>query len=487
MKSTFDLWRSVLAATVATCVVLSSAGALQDGDKKDSDETKPSSDEKGDAKKKDEEKEEWFAVVNGDVYTGTGALIRDCTVLAKNGVIEEIGVEVQVPDEAVVLDAGGLRVYPGLVAYASSGLMGFGTSDFQDTINPFSQNVVLALANGITSTGVSGTALKLRRGEIDDVVMREKYLLPVAYSSSNPQSKRSLEEKLASTAKYLRAYREWEEKKKEDKDLKEPAKKDVDSQILQMLKGEVLPRFNADGREELLGIARLAQKYGFRPVIEGCQEGWTIADELGRAGAIAIVTPRDRRDKSEELVAQAGTSIENAAILHRHGVQVAIVPAVKGVDLGGISGRDILALPIEAGFAVRGGLSDAVALQAITLIPARALGVEHRVGSIEVGKDCDLLVADGDLLHYQTFVQQAVVAGKVVYEKNKETFYAHIRPRSESQLAPEKRVDKGQEPEATTADDDKDASKGDDAKKNGDDDEDEDEKDKDGKDKKKDG
>jgi imidazolonepropionase-like amidohydrolase len=58
---------------------------------------------------------------------------------------------------------------------------------------------------------------------------------------------------------------------------------------------------------------------------------------------------------------------------------------------------------------------------------ARAIGAGHRVGSIEVGKDADLLILDGDPLHYKTFVEIAVVNGKIVYEKDKEPFYSHIR------------------------------------------------------------
>jgi imidazolonepropionase-like amidohydrolase len=447
------------------------AAFAQEGGDSSSEKKDESKDAKKDDKKK-EEKEEWFAVIHGDVYTGTGAVIRDGTVLAKNGKIEKIGTEVDVPDDAKVLDAGRLRVYPGLVAFNSSGLFGGASSDFQDTVNTFAPNLVLALGNGITTAGQGGVALKLKRGEIEGVVLRERFLSQLTYSSLNPQGKTSLAQKLESTAKYLRDLREWEEKKKTDKDAKEPSKKDSDSTVLQVLKGETLARFQADSRDDILGIARLAQKYGFRPVIEGCQEGWTVADELGRAGAYAILTPRDRRDKSEELVAAAGTSIENAAILWQHGVQIAIVPSSRGVDLGGIAGRDILHLPIEADFAVRGGLPQNAALEAITIGPARMLGVDHRVGSLEVGKDCDLIVADGDILHYQTFVQQAVVEGKVVYEKNKETYYAQIRPRTDSALAPEKRVDKGQEPaEGKTAPeekkpgDEKGDSKKDDAKK----------------------
>lgn len=464
MKSTLD--------TLARALLLFGAFGFaaevraQEPEKKEEEEKKDEP-EAADEKPKEDVKDEWFVVVNADVYTGTGSVIRDAGILAKNGVIREIGSEFDIPEGATVLDAGGGRVYPGLVAYSSSGLVGSAGSDFQDTVDPFNSRMVLALGNGITSTGQGGAALKLKRREIKGVVMREKYVLPLSYSFTNPSGRRSLLEKLESTSKYLRAYREWEEKKKEDKDLKEPPKKDVDSQILQILKGEALGRFNADSRDDLLAIAKLAQRFSFRPVIEGCNEGWTVAEELGRAGAYAIITPRDRRDKSEELVADGGTSIENAAILHAHGVQVAIVPAQRSVDLGGIAGRDILHLPIEAGFAVRGGLPEQAAFEAITLVPARALGVDHRVGTLEVGKDCDLIVTDGDILHYETFVQQAVVEGKVVYEKNKELYYAHIRPRPESILAPEKRVDKGQEPpeEKTTPEDgekkdDKDSERG---------------------------
>jgi imidazolonepropionase-like amidohydrolase len=396
------------------------------------------------AEEKEKDEGDWFAVVGGDVYTGTGAVLREATVLARGGVIRAIGHEVDVPAGAKTLDARGLRVYPGLVALNTSGLMGNTSSDFADSVDPFNSRMVLALASGITTTSQANVALKLKRREIKGVVLREKYLTTLSYSGSNPRGKVELVEKFVAAAEYLRKYRDWEEKKKEQKDLKEPSKKGVDSTVLSILKGDALARFNANERGELLDVARLAQRFGFRPVIDGCVEGWTVAEELGRAGAIAVVTPRTRRDKSEELVRPGGSSIENAAILRRHGVQVAIVATEGFIDLGGIAGRDIMTLPLEAGFAVRGGLPEQAALEAITIVPARTLGVDHRVGTLEVGKDCDLIVTDGDLFHYQTFAQYTVVEGKVVYEKAKELYFAHIRPRSESVLAPAERVDAGE-------------------------------------------
>ncbi len=392
----------------------------------------------------DEDEPEWFACVGGDVHTGTGAVLRGATVLSKDGVIEEVGHGVDVPEGATVLDVTGLRVYPGLVAISSSGLMG-GSSDFEDSVDPFSSRMLLALASGITSTGQSSAALKLKRGEIEGVVLRDKHLVSQSYG--NASTRRSLREKLEKASAYLREYEQWEVDVKKDKELKEPSKKGVDSAVLGILRGRTLARFGANDRDELLAIARLAQRFGFRPVFDGCREGWTVADELGRAGAFAIVTPRNRRDKTESLVRPGGSSIENAAILHSHGVQVAVVPGSKGVDLGGIVGRDILHLPIEAGFAIRGGLPESAAFEAITIIPARLLGIEHRVGSIEVGKDCDLIVTDGDVLHYETFVQFTVVEGKQVYDKQEELYFAHIRPRPVVEIAPATKADPGQEPE----------------------------------------
>ena len=413
----------------------------QDGDEEQSE----------DEAEADEDKPAWFCLINGDVHTGTGARLRGATILAKNGVIKEIGYDVEIPEDAVTLDARHMPVYPGLVAFDSSGLLG-GSSELADSFDPFSENMVLALGSGITATGQGSEACKLKRGEIEGVVMREKYLQNFSFSTGNPSNKRSMREKFERAAKYLAEYREWEIKKKEDKDLKEPSKKGVDGSVLSVLRGENLARFNADSREDLLDIARLAQKYGFRPVIQGCREGWTVADELGRAGAFAVVTPRTRSEKPEELVRDGGSSIENAAILHRSGVQVCVIPGSRGVILMGIAGRDILHLQIEAGFAVRGGLPEDAALAAITIVPARLLGIDQRVGTLEVGKDCDLIVTDGDVLHYETFVQYAVVEGKQVYDKQAELIYPHIRPRSaDPVLAPEQRLDPGQEPDPEPA------------------------------------
>jgi hypothetical protein len=408
----------------------------------------------------EKEKDRYLVVIGADIHTGRGEILRDGRMLAKNGKIVAIGYDdFEVPGldfdqdvpaderdyEIEILDASNVkngRVYPGMVAISSSGLFG-GSGDLRDTIDMFNSNMILGLAAGITTSGQSSLTAKLKRYlpgasdrdfDFDGVVIGGKTLSTASWGSSS--SKRALREKYAAASSYLRSYREWQILVKRDKELKEPSKSGVDSTALSVLRGEVFARFSADYQDDLSSIAKFAIEFGFRPVISGCREGWVVADELGRAGAMAILTPRDRRSKDERLVAQGGSSIENAAILHSHGVQVVVVPGTKGVDLGGIAGRDIMHLPIEVGFAVRGGLPEDAALASVTTVPARILGVAHRVGTLEVGKDCDFIVTDGDLLHYQTFVQYTVIDGDKVYDKQDELYFAHIRPRDDSLLAP---------------------------------------------------
>ncbi len=413
----------------------------------------------------------WTAVVGGDVYTGLGEVLRGATVLSKDGKIHAIGYDLWIPPGTEKLDAHGLRVYPGMVALSASSRVTQGTlapadegqflaasgadaeigfeeewvddwgpapdeaaktkaedKGILDDYDPFSPYLIMTLGSGITTVEQSGAAVKLRSDSIEDVLIADDNLVTTSFGSG--ESRARTREDFARAAEYLREYRAWQDAG--DKEAAEPSKRGVNSGVLRVLEGKGRARFNASEREELLGIARLAQTYGFRPVIFGGREGWVVADELGRAGATVVLTPRERQWKEEQLNAEAGSSIENAAKLHAAGVQIAVQPSSGSVDLGGIAGRDLLALMIEAGFAVRGGLSNQAALEAVTIVPARVLGADHRIGSLEVGKDADMVVTDGDLLHYETFVQFAVVGGELAYDKSDELYFAHIRPLEDS-------------------------------------------------------
>lgn len=169
-------------------------------------------------------------------------------------------------------------------------------------------------------------------------------------------------------------------------------------------------------------------------VIVGGREAWACAGRLGRVGAQLIITPRSKSWQNDDVNRPSGWSIENARTLWEHGVPFAILPNERWISTGGIAGRDLLTLPMEAAFAIRGGLPQKAALRAVTIDAAKMLGVDHRLGSIEVGKDADLIICDGDLFHYRTFVQWSVVDGTVVYDKMKAPYFAHIRPREAASM-----------------------------------------------------
>lgn len=392
-------------------------------------ETSDSTDHDDEAAKDQKSDDRYLAVTGGVVHTVTGPTLFGATVLAKNGRITAIGHDVVIPDEAEVVDASGFHVYPGLVAVASSGLVGSEPPD--DSTDVFSLSMSLGLAGGITTAVSGNTAAKLSFGTLEDHVVRRALFHTLAYGPANPDGRRKFRNSLERVRQHLRELAAHEEKKKTDPKAKAPdtawLKKEY-SIALKLLRHELTAVATANSARELEDLARLAQQYDFRLVIRGATEGWIAAPVLARAGVRVVITPRVRNDPDDRLNRPNGSSIENARILHDQGVTLAIIPRGTGVSLSGLAGRDLAHLPMEAAFAVRGGLPEDVALRAITIDAARVLGIDSRVGSIEVGKDADFAIVDGDLLHYMTLVRWTVVNGRIAYDKQKDSLKSHIRP-----------------------------------------------------------
>lgn len=381
------------------------------------------------------EKEEYLAIRAGRVHTVSGPVLHDVTILCKNGKIIEIGPRVVVPEKAEVIDASTMEVYPGLVAVSTSNVLGGGSPE--DSTDVFALNLATALAAGIT-TGVTGnTAAKLTFGTVDDMIVTRQVFESFNYSTRNPSGRKQVRDGLNRVRAYLRDLAAYEEARRTNPSAVAPDNRWIQGNFatyLRLLKGEATAVVDANTTHELIQICELAETYGIRFVIRGAVEGWTVPDRLGRAKISTIIIPRTRSDPNEDSMRPNGSSIENAAIMARHGVAMAFLPTGSlfgpgtGISFGGLGGRDLLHLNMEAAFAVRGGLSNQDAIRAITLDAARILGIDRRVGSIEVGKDADFAIADGDLLHYMTHIRWTVVNGRVAYDKMKDTLLDHIRP-----------------------------------------------------------
>ena len=166
-------------------------------------------------------------------------------------------------------------------------------------------------------------------------------------------------------------------------------------------------------------------------VINNPVTAWSMPHEVAATDSMVIFSPRNRVEPDPANPDSTGSNLATGAILAEAGVPVAVIPPSgrrgSGVGTGGILGQDLNTPHVDAAYAVRGGMDNRNALRTITLDAAKIIGVDDRVGSLEVGKDADLLILDGDPLHYRTFVQVAIVNGKVVYEKDKEPYFSHIR------------------------------------------------------------
>jgi len=379
----------------------------------------------------------WLAIRGGVVHTVSGPVLRGTTILCRDGKIYDIGHHVQIPDDAQVIDADGLWIYPGLIAVRSSGIIG--ADPGEESTNVFGLTSVAALAGGLTTVVSGNAAYKVLHGEVENMLVRRDLFVTLNYSSRDAQGKRRLRQNFDRLRNHLRDVEAYERRRRTDPSATAPDARWIRgnlAQYMRLLKGEAVALMSANRVHELLQICELAERYGISVVVSGAAEGWLVAPQLSRAGVSAIVTPRVRIDRNEVTNRPNGSNIENAGILHQSGIPLAIVPSSTGISFGGLGGRDLLHLRMEAAFGVRGGLSNDAALRSITLDAARILGIDDRVGSIEVGKDADFVIADGDILHYATHARWTIVNGGVQYDKQSDTLFDHIRPDGDDDAPP---------------------------------------------------
>jgi imidazolonepropionase-like amidohydrolase len=197
----------------------------------------------------------------------------------------------------------------------------------------------------------------------------------------------------------------------------------VTDDLIKLVEKKIPLRTEAYSAEQMRDAIALAKELDYNLILDGVHEAWLIAGELGSAKVQTVLTPRSRRRPQPGKDDTTGSSIETSSFLEKAGVPFAVAPLGNSVSLDGLPGRDLTSLPLEAAFAVRGGCSETTALEALTIVPARMMGLADRIGSIEEGKDADLLILDGNPLDYRTYVEKAVIGGKVYYDRMREKIY----------------------------------------------------------------
>jgi len=210
---------------------------------------------------------------------------------------------------------------------------------------------------------------------------------------------------------YLNQWKEYEKKKATDKEAKKP-KLDLKLEPLaRLLEGKLTAFIECYRTDDIMTALRIIDEFKLKAVLVGCSDGHKIAEEIARRGVPVITSPMGvgpRRIETKDI------TIRNAGLLSQAGVKV-VIHSDASLGVGAI--RE---LPLAAAFAVKGGMDREEALKAITISAAEVIGVAHRIGSIEKGKDADLVIMSGDPFHYLTRVEKVIINGEIVFEKKEQ-------------------------------------------------------------------
>ena len=379
-----------------------------------------------------------LCVRNGLLHDAIREEAYQADILVENGKIKAIGEHLETEEGVRIIEAEGLHVYPGFVeAHGHIGLDGYGIGyegmDYNeqndivspqlrgiDGVKPMDAAFAKAAEAGVTcvcvgpgSANVLGgtfVTIKTVGRRVEDMVVRDNVAMKCAFGE-NP--KRVYREKKdssrMSTAALLREMlfktREYLEKKEAAGD--DPAKKPAFDMKLEALipviKGEMPLKAHAHAAEDLFTALRIAREFGVKITLEHVTEGHLIVEELAKENVPLAVGPTLTSASKYELRNKSWTT---PGLLAAAGCQVSIITDSPVIPQE--------YLPLCAGLAVQAGMDPFAALQAITINPARHAGIADRVGSLEVGKDADLVITDGCPFEVSTKVKHVFIDGKEV-------------------------------------------------------------------------
>lgn len=380
---------------------------------------------------------EVVAITDGRVVPITSPPIEGGTVLIADGRLVAVGADVPVPENARRVNASGMWVLPGLIdAHTHLGTLedgeGWAGDDHDestepvtarlraiDAINPADSGFRDAVAGGVLAVGVNpgscnpigGQSVALRTyGRTADLMALRAPCGMKSALGENPKKAYGDRRQMPSTRMGTAAVIRQALTRARDYLDHPPTHTDLDLEALAMvLRHEIPWRQHVHRADDIATALRLADEFEYRLVIDHGTEAAKLADILAGRGIPVIVGPTIIGGSKVEL---RNRSLRTPARLAAAGVQVAIA-----TDHGVVP---VQYLPTQAAVAVREGLDAATALAAITINPARILGIDDRLGSLEPGKDADLCLWSGDPFEVMSRVETAFVQGRPVYRYDSE-------------------------------------------------------------------
>ena len=381
----------------------------------------------------------------------TSPPIAQGVLVIQGGKIVAVGEagKVSIPAGARIQDAGGKVIMPGIVdSHSHIGIMGNPTvADSQDgnegsgpvqpglraldAINPADPNIRIATSGGITTANIMPGSGNVMGGQTAYVKLRgatmEQMLIPGTIggmkmaNGTNPKGYGSrgqgpmtrMEEAALARGIYQKAQQykaKWDAYAKavaaKDKTAKEPDHDLGLDAVVQVLDGKRIVHNHTHRADDVMTVLRLADEFHYRVVVHHGTESCEVADELAKRHIGVSYTMIDSPGGKPETI---NVSLSCPARLEKAGVKVAF-----NTDDPITNSRMLLR---SAALAVRGGMSEDAALKGLTIYPAEMLDLEHRVGSLEMGKDADFLVLSGAPLSVYTHVQETWIEGEKVFDR----------------------------------------------------------------------
>ena len=378
-------------------------------------------------------------IINAEVHTVSGEKIDNGFIDIKNGKIDSVGGNYAPRPGDDVFDACGLRVYPGFIDghchlgmwEDGIGLEGADGNEDTDPLTPHLQAIdavnpmdecfrdarsagVTAIVVGPGSTNPIGggmLAMKTSGVRADDMALKNPAAIKMAFGENPKMTYHDKDQApvtrmaIASLIReqLFKAKRYLEQMEKADGDSESPEYDMKCESLIPLLKGEMEAHIHAHRADDIFSAMRIAKEFGFKYTIVHCTQGAEIAEELSKESVKVLAGPLICDRSKPELKCHSPAL---PAILNRHGVKTAIITDHPELP--------VQYLALSAGLAVREGLPHDEAIKAITLYPAEISGISDRVGSIEDGKDADLVFFNDDPLLLSSKPVRVMINGEWV-------------------------------------------------------------------------
>lgn len=381
------------------------------------------------------------AITGGKVITVTGQTYEKATVLTEDGKIKAIGTDLTIPEGAQVIDASGCWVTPGLIdchthicnfnepgtlpgMYDGNEMSGPIQAQVRamDAVYPDDYAIVPVREAGFTTIystpgsgnviGGTGISLKLRGHTPQEMAIKGSEQMKFAFGENPkrnygnrkqmPMTRMGIVAILRETLYNAKIYSDALLAAKDDPSKAPKPDFKLDA-LVPVVRGQMRCRIHAHRSDDIMTAIRVAEEFHLDYTIEHCTEGYMITDALKARNVRCTIGPYLWHPSKQEIW---NMKLENPGILSEAGLTISLTAD---------TGSQTAILPATIGMLMRHGLSEQAAFEGITINPAKTLKLDHRVGSLEVGKDADIAIFDGHPFSSLSLCRMTIIDGKIVH------------------------------------------------------------------------